>query len=88
MDAGHATIVTAKAMGQAMMNCLGQLANHCMDGPVKMRPIMPDMVAAIMNVIMTWVRKILFLLNERSLSGTVRHQEHPAAPLTPIVERV
>lgn len=45
VDAGQATIVRAKAMGHAMMNCLGHPVSHSVDGPVKMGPTIPDIVA-------------------------------------------
>ena len=74
IDAGQATIVTANAMGQAMMNWRGQADNQASDGPLKMRPMIPDMVAAMMNVMMIWVTNKYFLLTVHSIPGRIGHR--------------
>lgn len=81
IDAGQATMVRTKAMGQAMMNCLGQVTSHSMDGPPeKIMPRRPDIVAAMMKVMMIWERKMLFLLNVGSFSGTTTPSMQTVAP--------
>lgn len=71
---GKATRVVAcvrmKAIGQAMMNCLGQACSHSAVSPMPMADMMPDMERAIMKVMRIWaiirVRLSIVLLKQRA----------------------
>ena len=65
IDAGHATMVRANVMGQAMMKLRGQLVNQSSVGPIEKRLIRPDMMAAMMKVMKTCEirRNFLFIVN-------------------------
>lgn len=73
-EAGQATIVSRNASGQAMTNEMGQLVSHSSVGPVVMRPISPDMIAAMMKVIKTWATSRNFLLIVNFLDGTMTQE--------------
>lgn len=53
--------VITKAMGHAIRNCFGQADSHAGPIPMPMADMMPDMDAAIMQVIRIWAIKRVFL---------------------------
>lgn len=61
IDAGHAIIVKMKALGHAVRNCPGHLACHCIEGPVKIRLMVPDIANAMRKVMITCESKTFFL---------------------------
>jgi len=60
-------MVSANAMGQAIRNWSGHEVSHSIVGPAVMRPMSPDMRAAMMNVMNTCERSTNFLLIEHFL---------------------
>lgn len=61
LASGKAIIVNTKAIGQAMANCAGQAASHSAVGPIEISDMTPDIEAAIMKVIKSWVSIAVFL---------------------------
>lgn len=64
---GKAMLVSTKAIGHAITNCLSHMLTWNASGPAMIRYMMPDIDRAIMQVMIIWVIIIVRLFIIRSL---------------------